>query len=102
MIFILAYDSVQAANCAMRLELPRKKWRFMAGSHSIMGLRGEVVVLFGTPERRQDYAPLMARIMASEMHVLRFEDPRDNGTEQWSLSGPPEAFSALMLSALHL
>ncbi len=72
--YILAGDHRQAQALADTMRLAPNEWRYINRLESILGIRGGVILAFGTWQARRDLVDVMAMARVREMTILYIND----------------------------
>jgi hypothetical protein len=75
--YILAGDHRQAQALADTMRLAPNEWRYIISSQSILGLRNEVILAFGTWQAKKDLDEIMDIARVREMTILYIHDGRE-------------------------
>ena len=71
---ILAGDHRQAQALANTMRLASNEWRYIISRESILGIRNEVILAFGTWKARKDWDDIMDMARVREMTILYIDD----------------------------
>lgn len=71
---ILAGDHRQAQALADTMRLNTNEWRYIISRKSILGIRKQVILAFGTWQAREDWGDIMDMARMREMTILYIND----------------------------